>query len=94
MCDNITAISYINNMKGMQSVECDDLARDIWLFSKKETSEYQHVSFQGNKINHVHLMKTLSKNLNLICSIALQRNSFALILICLQVVSTSNLQNM
>ena len=28
--DNTTAIAYINNMGGMQSVACDTLAKDIW----------------------------------------------------------------
>ena len=31
-CDNTTAISYINNMGGMQSQECDSLSKEIWLW--------------------------------------------------------------
>lgn len=30
MCDNTTAISYVNNMGGMQSVSCDSLSKKIW----------------------------------------------------------------
>lgn len=32
MCDNTTAIAYINNMGGMQSGLCDVLAKEIWLY--------------------------------------------------------------
>lgn len=34
MCDNTTAISYINKMGGIQSVDCDELSRSIWLWCK------------------------------------------------------------
>jgi len=33
MCDNTTAMSYINNMGGMQSVSCDSLAGRIWAYA-------------------------------------------------------------
>ena len=32
MCDNTTAIAYVNNMGGMQSADCNALAKEIWLF--------------------------------------------------------------
>ena len=32
MCDNITAISYINNMGGIKSKTCNDIAIRIWQF--------------------------------------------------------------
>lgn len=32
MCDNTTAISYINNMGGIQSTVCDSLSKDIWMY--------------------------------------------------------------
>ena len=32
MCDNTTAVSYINNMGGMKSIPCDKLAHEIWKF--------------------------------------------------------------
>ena len=33
-CDNTTAISYINEMGGMQSQVCNNLAKEIWLWCK------------------------------------------------------------
>ena len=35
MCDNITAISYINNMGGIKSNTCNDIAIRIWQFAIK-----------------------------------------------------------
>ena len=32
MCDNTTAVSYISNMGGIKSTECNKISRDIWLF--------------------------------------------------------------
>ena len=35
MCDNTTAIAYINNMGGTKSLSCDIIATDIWQFCIK-----------------------------------------------------------
>ena len=35
MCDNVTAISYVNNMGGMKSQTCNNIASRIWDFCNK-----------------------------------------------------------
>ncbi|XP_077991021.1 uncharacterized protein LOC144445357 [Glandiceps talaboti] len=35
LCDNTTAVAYINNMGGVRSVECKDIAKTIWLWCKE-----------------------------------------------------------
>ena len=32
MCDNVTAIAYVNNMGGIKSETCNNIARRIWKF--------------------------------------------------------------
>ena len=34
-CDNTTAIAYINNMGGMKSQDCNNLAKSIWLWCQE-----------------------------------------------------------
>lgn len=36
MCDNSTAVSYINEMGGTHSVECNKVAKTIWLWCIKK----------------------------------------------------------
>ena len=35
MCDNITAISYINIMGGTKSITCNNISIEIWKFAIK-----------------------------------------------------------
>ena len=63
MCDNTTAVSYINNMGGMKSIPCDKLAHEIWEFcisqkfwlsashipgTKNVTADYHSREFNDN----------------------------------------------
>ena len=34
LSDNTTTVSYLRNMGGSQSIPCNDIARDIWLWCK------------------------------------------------------------
>ena len=35
MLDNMTAVSYVNKMGGTHSLECQLVAREIWLWAKE-----------------------------------------------------------
>ena len=37
LCDNTTAVSYINNMGGCKSSDCNDMAKTIWLWCVKNS---------------------------------------------------------
>ena len=73
MCDNTTAISYINNMGGIQSSGCDSLSRDIWLYCHTR-GLWISAAFIPGKDNKVADEK--SRNINLGTEWMLNTNIF------------------
>ena len=52
MSDNTTAIAYINKMGGICSLECDEIAKSIWLYCKG-IGAHLSVAFIPGKENNI-----------------------------------------
>lgn len=61
MSDNTTAIAYINNMGGICSLECDELAKSVWLYCKS-IGTYLSAAFIPGKENIIADKKSRSFN--------------------------------
>ena len=50
MCDNVTAIAYINNMGGIKSETCNNIAFRIWNFCTENNMRISavHIPGKGN----------------------------------------------
>ena len=79
MCDNTTAVSYISNMGGIKSTECNKISRDIWLFCIQNSIwvSVSHISGKNNvradlksrKFNDQLEWKLNTKVFNKLCAI-------------------------
>ena len=51
MCDYFTAISYVNNMGGMKSQTCNNIACRIWVFCTKNQFSVTFSSYIPGTVN-------------------------------------------